>query len=145
MTAELLDYAAEDSETVAVAWLKDLHNEGHVKNYRRPGDPLPFILVNHISSTENVEESTLDALVSIHVLTHKAAGQVESRDRTDDMHRRMLLLAKYLEDVDLTDGRKASIDYVDVAMHPRREEYGDENILRRVGRYRIGLAYAKVQ
>lgn len=145
MPAELLTEAAEDVETVVIAWLKPLLSDGNVANTRRSGAPLPFILVNHLDTTECVEESTADALVSVHVLTHKAAGEESSRDETDNMHRRMLLLARYLEDVDLGGGRKATIDYVDVAKSPKREPYGDELILRRVGRYNIGLSYAEVQ
>jgi hypothetical protein len=145
VTTELLDEAPDDEEAIVIAWLKDLHPAGHVANNRKPGGPLPFILVSHLPSRENVEESTADALVSVHVLTHKADGQVASRDAAEDMHRRMLLQARFLEDVELPGGRVASIDYVDVAQPPKRVEYGDENILRRVARYEIGLSYAKVQ
>lgn len=145
MTAELLVEAAEDAETVVIAWLKPLLSDGSVRNVRRSGGPLPFILVNHLKTIECVEESQADALVSVHVLTHKASGELDSLEKTNDMHRRMLLLARYLEDVDLGGGRKASIDYVDVAEAPKREPFGDDQILRRVGRYNIGLSYVKVQ
>lgn len=145
MTAELLNEAPDDPETVVISWLAPNLTVGHVANTRRSGDPLPFYLVNHLNSNESVEESTSDALVSVHVLTHKTAGEIESRDETDRMHRRMLLLARYLEDVDLAGGRKASIESVSVASSPKREPYGDELILRRVGRYNLGLSYAEVQ
>lgn len=145
MTAEVLDEAAEDAEAVVISWLKPLYADGHVANFRNSGDPLPFILVTHLDSNECVEESYADALVSVHVLTHKAAGPVSSRDETAKMHARMLLLARYLEDVDLPGGRKASLESVSVFKSPRREDYGDEQILRRNGRYTIGLSYAKVQ
>ena len=145
MSVELLEEGPDDGETVAISWLSGLHPAGHVANTRRSGGPLPFILVNGLGGTENVEESYFNELVSIHVLTHKTAGEIDSRDETDRMHRRMLLLARYLEDVDLADGRKATIAFVKVAMHPRREPYGDDQILRRVGRYEIGLDYAETQ
>jgi hypothetical protein len=145
MTAELLDEGPDDAETVTIAWLKPLHPDGHVANTRRSGAPLPFILVHHLSSNESETLSTSNALVSIHVLTHKAAGEVESRDETDRMHRRMLLLARTLDDVDLGGGRNATIDFVNVTESPTRQEYGDEKILRRVGRYNIGFSYARVQ
>lgn len=145
MPAEVLDEAPDDAETVVIAWLKPLYADGHVKNTRVSGDPLPFILVTHLDSNESVEESYADALVSVHVLTHKSAGQESSRDETANMHRRMLLLARYLEDVDLGGGRMATIESVSVSKSPKREEYGDDLILRRVGRYSLGLSYAKVQ
>lgn len=142
---EILDVAPDDAETVVISWLKDMLPEGHVANTRRSGDPLPFYLVNHISSNESIDESSSDALVSVHVLTHKSAGEAASRDATTDMHRRILLQARYLDDVPLPDDRVATIDFVNVAMSPRREEYGDDLILRRVGRYVFGLSYAEVQ
>lgn len=145
MTAELLDEDVDDAETVFVSWLTPLYDTpSHVANTRRSGDPLPFVLVNHLDSNESVEESTSDALVSVHILTHKSAGEVASRDEADRVHRRILLLARYLEDVDLAGGRTATIDFVSVFKRPRREPYGDDQILRRLGRYTIGLSYARI-
>jgi hypothetical protein len=145
MPAELLDEAVDDAETVVVSWLKPLLADGNVANTRRAGAPLPYILVHHLDSNESEQESSADALVSVHVLTHKAAGEIASRDEADRMHRRMLLLARWLEDVDLGAGRKATIDFVNVSKSPKKEEYGDDQILRRKGLYSIGLSYAKVQ
>lgn len=145
MTAEILTEAAEDVETVLVSWLRPLYPDGHVSNDRRSGDPLPYVLVHHLDSNEDICTSSVDALVSIHVLTHKAAGEVSSRDEMDTVHRRLLLLGRYLEDVALIGGRNATIDYFDVSSSPKREEYGDEMILRRVGRYNLGLSYVEVQ
>jgi hypothetical protein len=142
---ELLNEDVDDDETIVVAWLTPNLATGHVANTRRSGDPLPFYLVTHISSTDNVEESTSDCLLSVHVLTHKSAGEQASRDETSRMHRRMLLLARHNEAVALAGGRTATIDWTDVAQRPKRVEYGDELILRRVGRYRIGLSFAEVQ
>lgn len=141
--AEVLDEDVDDAETVFISWLTPLYDTpGHVANTRRAGDTLPFVLVNHLDSNESAEEFTVDALVSVHILTHKSAGEVASRDEADKVHRRILLLARYLEDVDLAGGRTATIDYVDVAKRPRREPYGDDKILRRLGRYNLGLSYA---
>lgn len=145
MSVELLDEAPNDVETVLIAWLSPLYAAGHVANTRRSGGPLPFVLVNHLDSNESIQESTSDALVSVHILTHKSAGEVASRDEADKVHRRILLLARYLEDVDLADGRKATIDSISVFKSPKPEPYGDDQILRRLGRYTVGLPYAAVQ
>lgn len=144
MSTELLDEAPDDPETVIIAWLAPLLSAGSVANTRRSGAPLPFYLVTHLDSNESQEESTSDALVSVHVLTHKAAGEVASRDEAGRMHRHMLLLARYLEDVDLEGGRTATIDSLSVFKSPKSEPYGDDQILRRVGRYTVGLPYAKI-
>lgn len=145
MTAEILDEAAEDSETILVSWLTPLYAEGHVANDRKPGGPLPFVLITQLDITECPEESYADALVSVHVLVHKSAGQVALRDESDKVHRRILLLSRYLENVDLAGGRAASIESVSVFKGLGREDYGDEQILRKVGRYTLGLSYAKAQ
>ncbi len=145
MATELLDEEPDDAETAVIAWLAPNLAEGHIGNARRSGDPLPYYVVIHLDSEECVEEGSADALVSVHVLTHKSAGQEASRDEASRMHRRMLQQARYLEDVDLGGGRLATIESISVFKSPKREDYGDEQILRRVGRYNIGLSYAKVQ
>lgn len=145
MTVEILDEDVDDDEAVAISWLKGLLPTGNVANTRRSGAPLPFYLVNHLSSNDSVEESYSDTLLSVHVLTHKSAGDLENRNEANRMHQRMLLLARYLEDVELPGGRTATICFVDVAERPARRDYGDENILRRTARYNFGLDFAKVQ
>ena len=140
MTVELLDEGPDDVETVLIAWLAPLRN---TVNARRSGDPLPQTVVVHLDSNESVQESWSDALVSIHTLCDKALGYVAARDEADKTHRRMLLLARYLEDVELADGRKASIQYVNVQT-PHWEEYGDDQILQKVGRCTVGLSYARI-
>lgn len=145
MTTELLDEDVDDDEAIVISWLSPNLDEGHVANTRRSGDPLPFYLVTHLDDTNSEQESTTDTLLSVHVLTHKSAGEVASRDEANRMHRRMLLLARYLEDVALPGGRTATIDFVNVKNRPKRVEYGDEMILRRVGRYSIGLSPVETQ
>lgn len=139
---ELLDEGPDDVETVVISWLSPLRRTA---NTRRSGDPLPFTLVTHIAGEESVEESNADMVVSVHTLCDKSLGWVNARNEADDTHRRMLLLARYLEDVELADERYATIDYVDVFESPRWILYGDDQILRKVGSYRIGLSYVNVQ
>jgi hypothetical protein len=146
MSVDLLDECANDPETLLVVWLAPLYAVGHVANERPSGGPLPFVLVNHLSSNETVEESISDALVSVHVLTHKSAGNAASRDESLRVHRRIMLLSRYLDDLGeivMDDGRTATIDFVSGGP-PVRAEYGDDLILRRVGRYQLGLSYAPV-
>lgn len=147
MSVELLDEGVEDSVAICVSWLKDLE-PGRVSNKRIPGAPLPAIWVVYIDGTENVEESTAEDLVSIHYLASKGDGGATAFRVAEagarNVHQRMLLLGRYLEDVPLPGGRVANMDFCDVAKRPSWEEYGDEQILRKVGRYRIGLSYAKL-
>lgn len=153
MTAEILDYGPQDAVTIGVSWLtplltRPLFAGGAVANTRRAGDPLPFIWVNYMDGNENVDESTSDEVLSIHTLFPKGNGDAAAirnfRDGADEVHRRMLLLAVYLEDVALPGGRVADIESVKVFTRPRTEEYGDEQILHKVARYQLGLSYAKL-
>lgn len=139
MSVELLDEGPDDAETVFISWLKPLRRTAVE---RVTDEPLPMTVVNTISWKETVEESTAEAVVSVHTLCAKTLGRTAARDEADKTHRRILLLARYLEDVDLAGGRKATIDFVDVFEGPKWQPYGDDQILRKVGSYRIGLSYA---
>ena len=145
-SVEILDEGPDDVETVVISWLRPLLPNGQIANGRLPDDPLPFIGVNHLTGEECVEESYVDELVSVHVLADRGlgnSGNLACASLMSGVHRRMLLLARYLEPV-VVDGRPADIEYVDVHMRPRWEPYGDEQILRKLARYRVGLAYAKL-
>lgn len=151
MTVELSDDVAIDPETALIAHLAPLHphvpgsSKQSVANFRESGWPLPFILVRELPGQEDVDESDVDALVSVHTLVHKAAGRTALRDEADRTHRRMLWIARTLPTVALSNGRFAEFDYVRVVSRPHEEDYGDEQILRKVCRYGLGLSYAQVQ
>lgn len=130
MVAELLNEGPPDIETLVVAWLQPLRR---TTNTRRAGDPLPMTVVECTAGTENVDESYADPVVSVHTLCRKSLGEDNARDEKDKTHKRMLLLARYLEDYDF--------DYVKVFEHQRRVPYGDDQIIRYVGRYQFGQSY----
>lgn len=131
MTAELLGEGPEDIETLVVNWLLPLRRTANV---RRSGDPLPMCVVECTAGKENVDESSADPVVSVHTLVRKSLGEDNARDEKDKTHKRMLLLARHLEDYDL--------DYVKVFEHQRRIPYGDDQIIRYVGRYQFGQPYS---
>lgn len=141
MTAELLDEGPDDPEKCFIAWLSPLRRTA---NTRRSGDPLPFTLVTHLSGGESMGLSTVDALVSVHTLSDQSLGEDNAAYESDMTHRRLLLQARYLEDVDLAAGRIATIDYLDVFENPVRKPYGNDQIIRYVGRYTLGLSYASM-
>lgn len=149
MVAELLNEQAEDGETVAAAWLAELR-PGATSNARRAGDVFPFTLVVvEVPPKENVEEGTVDVVVTVRTLCNKNLGgpdqgYVAARNEKDRTHRRMLLLARHLEDVPLTGGRNATIDYVNVFSGQVRQKWDDDQVICYVGRYQIGLSYAEV-
>lgn len=137
MTDIVLDESTDDVEEVLVAWLEPLRRTAAV---RRAGDELPFTLVHHIDGTEKPQEFTADEVVSVHTLCDRADGEAAAAREAKLTHRRMLLLAKTLPAITLTDGRQASVDFVQVVETPHWEPYSNE-ILRKVARYGIGLSY----
>lgn len=141
---ELLDEGIADPEFALIAHLKGLHPPGHVANERKSGGPLPFILVHELPGAESVEESDVDALLSVHTLIHKAEGRVEASRIADETHRAMLHIARHLPGVELSNGRWAEFDYVNIVTTPHWEEYGDDQILRKVARYQLGLSYVRI-
>jgi hypothetical protein len=131
MTVEVLGEGPADIETIVVGWLQPLRR---TSNTRRSGDPLPMCVVECTAGTEIVEESFAEPVVSVHTLCRKSLGEDNARDEALLTHKRMLLLARYLEDYDL--------EYVKVFQYPRRIPYGDDQIIRYVGRYQFGQPYS---
>lgn len=142
MSVELLDEGPDDVETDIIAWLVPMLS--NTVNARRSGDPLPQIVVVHLDGNESIQESHATDLVSVHILSDKASGRVAARNIANDTHRRLLQLGRYLEDIDLVGGRKATISSLSVFTRPHWEEYGDDQILQKVGRYTVGLPYARI-
>lgn len=130
---ELLDEGAADIEMVVVNWLAAPPGDWRVANTRRAGDPLPMRVVETIVGTEIVEESSADPVVSVHTLVRKSLGEDNASQESQKTHRRMLLLARYLEDF--------NIDYLKVFQLPRRVPYGDDQIIQYVARYQLGQSY----
>lgn len=90
-------------------------------------------VVRTVAGTECHEESYSDPVVQIDTLCAASAGEDAASVESNKTHRRMLLLARYLEDFNL--------DYIKVFLTPRREDYGDEQIIRYVARYQLGQSY----
>ncbi len=138
MTAELLSWCAEDAEELIVAWLAPLRRAGTA---RQADDPLPFTLVRHIAGTEDADLEIASPVVSVHTLCDKASGWAAAKTEATKTHRRMLLLARYRDTITLSDGRYGAVDYVTVTETPIWVAYESTQILRKVGRYQIGLSY----
>lgn len=138
MPAELSVYAPEDIETALVAWMTPLRRSGFE---RKAGDPLPFTLINHVTGTESVQMGIADPVVSVHTFCDKTLGAVAARNECTDTHRRMLLLNTKPQ---ITVGaRVVAVQYIEVVEPPVWEYYSD-TVLRKVGRYRIGLPFVAV-
>ncbi len=137
MTADLLDFAAEDAEELIVAWMAPLRSAASA---RQVGDPLPFTLITHVTGTENEDLGLADPVVSVHTLCDKALGWAAAKDEAKTTHRRMLELSRH-DPVITLNGRYASVDYVQVFQSPIWVPFENAQILRKVGRYKLGLSY----
>lgn len=126
------------AEELVVAWMQPLR---YAAIARQASDPLPMTLVTLITGDEDLDIGTADPVVSVHTLCARSAGFVAAKNESRLTHRRMLLLGRYLEPITLKDGRLASIDSLSVFQTPRWHPYEDTQILRKVGRYSLGLSY----
>ena len=75
-----------------------------------------------------------------------ASTDTLAKQASDITHRRMLLLAWDLTNtVTMPDtGLQANAQYVQTKLKPRREDYGDPQIIRYVARYALGLQFFAV-
>jgi hypothetical protein len=135
---DLAEQDAEDSEEILIAWLEPLRRTG---NSRVSGDPLPFTIVTQVGGTENADEGTAAPIVSVHTLVDKTLGRLVAKNEARLTHKRVLRLSQHCDPVTLSDGRTVGVDYVDVVESPLWLAYGDDQILRKVGRYELGLTY----
>jgi hypothetical protein len=131
---EIAAFGPEDVETLVVQWLASLYRTANV---RRPGDPLPFLLVEHVAGTESIDESSADLVVQVNILNDKVLGEDEARDVKNRVHRRMLLLGRYLE-VD------ATVDWMKVFESPRRLAFQNDKVIRYAARYQFGQTYDQI-
>lgn len=131
---EIAAFGPEDVETLVVKWLAPLYRTA---NTRRPGDPLPFLLVEHVAGKENIEESSADLVAQVDILCDKQLGEDAARDVKDRTHRRMLLLGRHLE----VDG---TVDWMKVFESPRRSPYENDKVIRYTARYQFGQTYDQI-
>lgn len=136
MTTPQLYQHAESVEQILIAYLSPQRRTAVA---RLVDDPLPFTIVHHITGIEDPQVGTADPVVSVQVLSDKALGWDLAEANAQQTHDALLYLARNL-DTGPTSGY-GSIDYIKVVEAPIWVEYEDTQILRKVGRYRIGLSY----
>lgn len=140
-TIPLLTECAVDAEALVVAWLSGLRRSGSA---RQAGDPLPFTLITHITGAEDADLGLAEPVVSVHTLAAKSLGWGNAKNEAQQTHLAMLELARYRDTITLANGTPAEIDYLSVFQAPIWVPYEDAQILRKVGRYTIGLSYIPI-
>lgn len=140
MTAELLEQDATDAERLIIAWLGPL--EYRLATERKSGDPLPMVIVNEITATEDSQQISAYPVVSLHIL---AATVAEVKTAASRVHRRMLLLARDpLQDIVLSDDSTMSIEWLETLERPHAEYYSD-TVKQRIGRYEMGVPFTDTE
>lgn len=134
VTAELLPDGPADMETIVVGWLMPLRRTANV---REINDPLSMCVVQQVAGTEDLEESTADVVIQVDTLCDKNLGEDAARDEKIKTHQRMLQLGRYLE-------TQGTIDWMKVFESPRRESYGNDQVIRYVARYQFGQTYDEI-
>lgn len=137
MTVDLLEESAADVEELLIAWLSPLGAPG-LTGFKRPaGSNLPFRLVRRVAGLEDDCESLDSPVVSVHTFCD-ASDPDAAMDECKRTHKRMMLLARDVPEIVLADGRQACVESVECTEKPTWVDYTDE-ILRKVGRYQLGL------
>jgi len=114
---------------------------------RDSDDELPFCVVTRIAGPDDPDCGTDDPVVQLEFFDKardglskaQAAGETKNRG-----HRRMTKLARDFVDVTMSDGSTANATYVITTLKPVRMPYQDDQIVRYVGRYQVGLSYVAV-
>lgn len=137
MTVPLLDEEAPDSDDFVVCWLQPLLRS----SVERDTDELPYAGVQTVVDVSDPDCGTADPVVQVDILDR---GVVAAKSTANKVNRRMELLFRECSDVVMSDGRTANLDFGRTLMKPVRMPYGDDKIVRYVGRYHLALSYVTV-
>lgn len=134
---ELLQVAAPSVERVVCAWLRPL---GRAGTWRLAGDVLPFRLVNRVAGADDPTQGIDIPILSVHTF----AIRDEALDESILTHQRMMYLARFpFTDIELPSSEIVNVNYLECVEKPIQIDYGDPNLLRYVGRYRIGVDFVE--
>lgn len=137
---ELLDQETPDSEDFMVSWLQPLLRSA---TERKTDDELPFAQVQLITGEDDEDCGTSDEVIQVDWFDHARDGMTAvqaAKQTAREGHRRIRLLARFLEAVELSDGSFAAADYVNTIMKPVRMPYANDQVVRYVARYGLGLS-----
>lgn len=136
----LLPVGPDDIEAALAAYFAPIRRSASVWE---TGDGLPFTIITHLTGSEDPEVGFADPVVQVDTLADKELGWVNARNEARTTHQAMLYLARYQPSIVLS-GRVFSIHYMLVTESPHWVPFGDIGILRKCGRYQIGIEYVPI-
>lgn len=134
---DLLDQDAPDVDDFVVTWLQPVIRAAIE---RETDDVLPFCVVTRVAGDDDQDCGFNSAVIQLDVF---ARGVVAAKQASKTVRRRMNYLARYLDHVPLSDGA-ASASYVSNQIDFTRAPYADEQIVRLIARYAVGIPYVAV-
>ena len=144
MAADLLDDNAPDVEDFLCAWLAPLLRTA---TERKTDSALPFCVVARIAGADDPDAGVDEPSVQLDIFDGARNGLLAAQNAAltaRDVHRRMMLLARELTTVTLSDGSLANADHVLTVIKPFRTPYANDQVVRYVARYEVGLSYVAV-
>lgn len=144
MSAQLLGDDAPDVEDFLCSWMSPLMRTA---TERKTDDEMPFCQVARISGADDADLGADEAVVQLDIFDRARAGMLAAQNAAisaRNVHRRMTLMAREQSNVTLSDGSIACPDMVTTILRPFRMAYGDDQIVRYVARYTVGLSYVAV-
>ena len=144
MPAELLDEDAPDVEDFLCCWLAPLLRTA---TERRTDDDLPFCQVARISGADDEHTGVDEPVIQLDIFDRARNGlaAVQNAKLTArDVHRRMMLLARENATVALSTGQLVNADHIGTVIKPFRMAYDNDQVVRYVARYQVGLSYVAV-
>lgn len=144
MPAELLDADAPDVEDFLCCWLAPLLRTA---TERKTDDELPFCQVSRISGGDDEHTGYDEAAVQLDIFDHARDNMLAvqaAKLTARDVHRRMMLLSREASTVTLSTGQQANADTVATVLKPFRMPYANDQVVRYVARYQLGLSYVAV-
>lgn len=135
---ELYDQDTPDEEDFAVCALQPVMRTA---TERQTGDEYPYCVVQRVAGADEPDCGTDDAVIQCDFY---AIGAPAAKRASQDGHRRWMYIARNIVDITMSDGRVANADYVETFQKPVRLPFGDGQVVRYSGRYRLGLSYVAV-
>jgi hypothetical protein len=131
-------YTVTDAEVLVIAWLTPL---GPTAFRRRADDPLPQRVVRRIAGTEDECAGSDNPIVSVHTFCDASDPVAALAECNRTLERMRELAQDPLSDIELLDGSKVNVDWLEAVEITGWVDYGDDSILHKIARYEFSLSY----